>query len=155
MDVWVWHEQVVLFGGIWEVCDGKGRVQSKFDVAYLSMPFFAEVQAGRTDLVLIDAYPEDEAIPNWYAKPLVNKASPLWWRLNKDLQWAPRFINMLATGTSRDSWQKLGIAEELQASIPMFARAWTAMAIPHNECSYSHDELPVPTWAQDNERIDE
>lgn len=151
LDVWVWHEQVVLFSGIWEVLDGQGRMLSKFDVAYLSSPSLPEASMGRTDLALVDPYAEEPASPVWFSRPLAEKAAPLWWRLNKDLAWASRFIAMLATSTNREYWQQIGVADELCAGIPMFSRAWTSMLQPNHTTFEVPIELPKPEWAQHDE----
>lgn len=151
LDAWVWHENVVLFSGIWTALDNKKIPHSCFDATYLSMPSSATSSIGRDDLVIIDSLVTGVGIPEWYEKPLSHGAAPLWWRLNKDLQWAKRFIDFLSDKTTRVQWDELGLSTELCRTIPMFERAWAVMKTQSDDKLEVPEELPAPAWALDED----
>lgn len=151
LDAWVWHDSVVLFSGIWTALDNKKIPHSCFDVTYLSMPNSSTSNVGREDLVIIDSLVTGCGTPEWYEKPLAHQVSPLWWRLNKDLQWAKRFIDFLSDKTTRAQWNELGLSTELCKTIPMFERAWAAMKTQSEDKVDIPEELPAPSWALDED----
>lgn len=147
LDVWQWHSKIVLFSGLWCIEDMVSNTKIIFDATYLSMPYSQESPVGRCDLVVIDAVDPDTTVPDWIAHPLSYEVSPLWWRINKNLDWAAKFVDLLSTRTTQQQWSQLGVVDELLSSIPMFSRAWSMMANGISEKIAPIPELSRPSWA--------